>query len=57
VAAKYGLLVEYSLNGQILKSWQDPSGKVVDSTSSAAIFGNKVFMGSLYMDYIAVVNY
>lgn len=57
MAPKYGLLVEYDLNGKILRSWHDPSGKVIESTSAAAIYGNKVYIGSLYMPYIAVVDY
>lgn len=56
-ALKYGLLVEYDLNGNILRSWHDPSGKIVESTSAAAVYGNKLYIGSLYMDYIAVIDY
>lgn len=57
LSPKYGLLVEYDLKGNILRSWHDPRGEVVESTSSAVLIGNKVYIGSLFADYIAVINH
>lgn len=54
---KYGLLVEYDLNGQVLRSWHDPTGVMVQSTTCAAISNNKIYIGSFYNDFIAVVDY
>lgn len=57
VLPKYGLLVEYDLNGNILRSWHDTTGKTVGSTSNAAFHKNKLYIGSYYSDFIAVVDY
>jgi hypothetical protein len=54
---KYGLLVEYSLDGVPLRSWHDSSGKIIESISSASISGNKIYLGSFYSNYIGVVLY
>lgn len=54
---KYGLLAEYDLNGRVLRTWHDPTGKTVECTTSAAIHNNKIYMGSYYNDFIAVVDY
>lgn len=54
---KYGLLAEYDMNGKILKSWHDPTGKVVECTTNAIIHDNKLYLGSFYNDFIAVVDY
>lgn len=54
---KYGLLVEYDLDGRILKSWHDPKGKVVRTTSSAVLHENKIYIGTVLDDYIAVIDY
>jgi hypothetical protein len=54
---KYGLLAEYDLNGKPLKSWHDPTGKIVQGSSQAFIYENKLYLGSLLLDYVAVVDY
>lgn len=54
---KYGLLIEYDLKGNVLKSWHDPNGSSVESASHIEIFENKMYLGSFYIDYIAVVDY
>lgn len=54
---KYGLVIEYDLNGKALRSWHDPTGKVVESVSNVVLHNNKLYMGSFIHDYIAVVNY
>lgn len=54
---KYGLLAEYDLNGNVIKSWHDPTGKVVECTTSALIYNNKIYLGSFYNDFLAVVDY
>ena len=54
---KYGLLVEYDLNGEIIKSWHDPSGKVIESIATAVIHNRKLYLGSIYIDYIGVLDY
>ncbi len=57
ILPKHGLLAEYDLNGQVIKSWHDPEGKVVECTTNAVIYKNKIYMGSYYNDFIAVVDY
>lgn len=54
---KYGLLAEYDLNGRLLKTWHDPTGKVVEEITAATLHNGKIYMGSFYIDYIAVVDY
>ena len=53
---KYGLVVEYGLDGKILKSWHDPNGQVVAAATCATLHNNKLYIGSFYSDFIAVVN-
>ena len=54
---KYGLLVEYNLNGKVIRSWHDPTGKVVSSNTFASIFSHKIYLGSFVDNYVAVVDY
>ena len=54
---KNALLVEYDLSGTPLRSWHDPTGKVVESMTSAAIHEGKLYIGNLINDYIASVDY
>ena len=55
--SKYGLAAEFDLNGKILKSWHDPSGKKVECVTSMAVHGEKLFLGSFYNDFIVVLDY
>ncbi len=57
IVPKYGLIAEYDLNGKLLKSWHDPTGSVVESSSEVQLHDNKLYLGSFYIDYIAVVDY
>ena len=57
VSPKYALLAEYDLSGTPLRSWHDPTGKVVESMTSAAIHEGKLYIGNLINDYIASVDY
>ena len=54
---KYGLLGEYDLNGNLIKSWHDSAGKTVECITHATIHDGKLYMGSFYNDYIAVLEY
>jgi hypothetical protein len=54
---KYGLVVEFDLNGNALRSWHDPTGKVIESVSHVQSHNNKLYLGSFYIDYIGVVDY
>lgn len=57
ILPKYGLLIEYDLKGKVVKSWHDPTGKIISGTASAAIFNKKIYIGSYYSDFIATVDY
>jgi hypothetical protein len=57
VVPKYGLLVEYDMDGNVIKSWHDPTGRVVESASIAVVHDDKVYMGSYHSSFIAVVDY
>lgn len=54
---KYGLLAEYDLNGNLLKSWHDSTGQTVECTTNAVIYDKKIYIGSYYNDFIAVIDY
>lgn len=54
---KQGLLVEYDLDGKMLQSWHDPTGKGVENVAEADLQNNKLYIGSFYNDFIAVVDY
>ncbi len=57
IVPKYGLIAEYDLNGNPLKSWHDPTGKVIESSSHVELHENKLYIGSFYIDYIGVIEY
>ncbi len=54
---EYGLIAEYDLNGNPLRSWHDQNGKVVSAVSQITQYQDKLYLGSLLSDYIATVNY
>jgi hypothetical protein len=54
---KYGLVLEYDLNGKLLKSWHDPTGKTISVISHAELHNNKIYLGSFHNDFIGVVDY
>jgi streptogramin lyase len=54
---KYGLVVEYDLDGNVLKSWHDPTGQVVSGCTNIAIHDGKMYLGSFYIGYIVQVDY
>ena len=54
---KYGMLIEYDLNGKILKSWHDASGQKIECITNAELHGNKIYLGSFYNNFIGVVDY
>ena len=54
---RYGLIVEYDLNGKVLRSWHDPTGKIVIGSTNAVLHNDKLYIGSFCLDYIAVVDY
>ncbi|CAF1007759.1 unnamed protein product, partial [Brachionus calyciflorus] len=45
------------LNGKPLKSWHDPNGLKVECTTAGAIYNKKLYLGSFYNDFLAVVDY
>lgn len=53
---KYGLVVEYDLNGNVLRSWHDPYGKTIQCTTSATIHEDKLYVGSYFNDFIGVID-
>ncbi len=54
---KYSLIVEYDFDGNVLNSWHDPSGTTVDFATCVALHKNKLYIGSFYIDHIAVIDY
>lgn len=54
---KYGLVSEYDLKGNILKTWHDKHGKNVKFVTNAVLHDKKLYLGSYEGNKIAVVNY
>jgi hypothetical protein len=54
---RYGLVVEYDMNGNILRSWHDKTGNKVPLVTSAVLYNNKLYLGSYESEYIATVDY
>lgn len=54
---KYGLVGEYDLQGNILKSWHDKHGKNFKFITNAVLYDKKLYLGSYTGNKIAVVNY
>lgn len=54
---RYGLAAEYDFNGNLLRSWHDPSGKVIQCVTCMTLHNKKLYLGSFYIDYIGVVDY
>jgi hypothetical protein len=54
---KYGLVAEYDLQGNILRSWHDKSAKRIRLVTSAVLHDKKLYLGSYESQYIGVVNY
>ena len=57
ISPKYALAVEYDFDGNILRSWHDPDGKVIEIVTCVTQNGNKLYLGSFYHDYIGVIDY
>ena len=53
----YGLIAEYDLKGNPIKSWHDQNGKIVSAVSQITQFQDKLYLGSLLNDYIATIDY
>jgi hypothetical protein len=56
-APKYGLICEYDFNGNLLRSWHDPTGRVIQSVAGVTEHNNKLYLSSFYHDYIGVLDY
>ncbi len=54
---KYGLIAEFDLNKNILKTWHDTNGEKVNQITNAVLHNNKIYMGSFDKNYISVVDY
>ncbi len=54
---KYGLAAEYDLNGNILRSWHDPTGERIEVVTCITEHKNKLYIGSFFHDYIGVIDY
>lgn len=54
---KYGLIAEFDLNKNIIKTWHDTNGEKVNQITSAVLHNNKIYMGSFDKNYIAIVDY
>lgn len=57
VLPKYALAVEYDFNGKPLRSWHDPTGENIQFVSTVVSHKNKLYIGSIIDDFIAVLPY
>lgn len=54
---RYGLAVEYDLNGKALKSWHDATGKNIRFVTCLTEYKGNLYIGSFIDDYIGIVKY
>uniref|UniRef100_A0A7E4W1B5 Bac_rhamnosid_C domain-containing protein n=1 Tax=Panagrellus redivivus TaxID=6233 RepID=A0A7E4W1B5_PANRE len=54
-APKFGVFIEVDVNGNIIDSWQDPSGKV-RFISQATDTGDAIYIGSYGHPFLAKIN-
>ena len=54
---KYGLIIEYDFEGNILKSFHDPIGKIIEMVTCVTQHNNKLYLGSFIHNYIGVIDY
>ena len=60
VYGQYALVAEYDLNGNPLRSWHDPTGKLLSlGVSQATLYKNKLYLGSSTpsVDFIPFIDY
>jgi hypothetical protein len=60
IYGQYGMVAEYDLNGKPLRSWHDPTGKLIAlGSSQMTLYKNKLYLGSFTpsVDYIATIDY
>ncbi len=60
IYGQYSLVAEYDINGNPLRSWHDPTGKLISlGVSQMTLFDNKLYLGSSSpsVDFIPVINY
>jgi hypothetical protein len=53
----YGLVVEYDLNGRVVRSWHDPEGKHIKSVSCVTQNNGKLYLGTFEKDHVAILDY
>ncbi len=56
----YSMVAEYDINGKPLRSWHDPTGKLIAlGSSQMTLYKNKLYLGSSSpnVDLIAVIDY
>jgi hypothetical protein len=51
----YGMVLAVDESGTILRSLQDPGGEVVPQATSAEEVDGVLYLGNLYLDYMARV--
>ena len=54
--APYGLVLELSREGTILRSFHDPDGKTIHGITAATRIGDNLYFGSLHSDSVGVLN-
>ncbi len=60
IYGQYALVSEYDLNGTSLRSWHDPTGKLISlGVSQMTLYNNKLYLGSSApsVDFIPVIDY
>ena len=53
----YGLAIELDFDGEIIRSWHDPEGKVIQSVTCVTQHNKKLYLGSYINDFIGVVDF
>jgi hypothetical protein len=53
---EWGMVVQLSPEGHVLRMLMDPGGRHVSHVSGIAQHGNRLFLGNLAKDYVSVIN-
>ena len=53
---KYGLIVQFDDNGQIVQSLHDPTGKTISGVSEVLDMGPNLYLGSYNAPFLARVD-
>ena len=52
----YGMIIEFDQNGNVLRSFHDPTGNVIPAVSEIEDHGREIYLGSFFAPFIAKLD-